>query len=78
MSTSVRPRLTGDRNQCPGCGELFNSTVAFDKHRVGSHQGGKRTCLGVTGMAAKGMFKRDDGFWVSKQMPEEVAACKAK
>lgn len=72
MSTSVRPRLTGDRNQCPGCGELFNSTAAFDKHRVGKHQNNQRSCLSVEAMAAIGMFKRNDGFWVGEKMPDVV------
>lgn len=78
MSTPVRPRLTGDRNQCPGCGELFNSTFAFDKHRVGKYQNNGRSCLSAEGMSAIGMFKREDGFWIGSKMPEEVAAIKAK
>ena len=28
-------KLTGRRNQCPGCSEYFNSLTAFDAHRVG-------------------------------------------
>jgi hypothetical protein len=55
--------LRGDRNQCPGCGQLFNSTIAFDKHRTGLHAGNARRCLSVDEMLAKGMVLREDGFW---------------
>jgi hypothetical protein len=60
-------RLTGDRNQCPGCDEYFNSTAAFDKHRVGQH-GVDRRCLNADQMLAKGMAKNSAGFWVGSPM----------
>jgi hypothetical protein len=55
--------LRGDRNQCTACERLFNSALAFDKHRTGKHEGGNRRCPTVAEMTAKGMVLRDDGFW---------------
>lgn len=63
--------LSGDRNQCRGCGEFFNSTFAFDKHRTGDF-GKDRRCLTVDEMEAKGMSKNAAGFWVSSLMPQEL------
>lgn len=61
-------RLAGDRNQCPSCGEFFNSTLAFDKHRTGDYPA--RHCLSPDAMVAKGMAVSSAGFWVSKPRPE--------
>jgi hypothetical protein len=61
--------LRGDRNQCAGCGELFNSTHAFEKHRVGDHEGGQRRCLTPAEMEDKGMFIGADRFWRGSAMP---------
>ena len=61
--------LRGDRNQCPQCGEYFNSTAAFDKHRTGTH-GVDRGCLKVSEMAAKGMAKNSEGWWVTALNPQ--------
>jgi hypothetical protein len=55
-------KLKGDRNQCQGCKEFFNSTGAFDKHRVGQH-GVDRRCMTKDEMLAKEMHLGDDGFW---------------
>ena len=64
---SIFPRktmkLTGDRNQCRMCGEAFNSTTAFDKHRVGEF-GVDRRCRTAVEMREIGMVLRDNGFWV--------------
>jgi hypothetical protein len=60
-------RLTGDRNQCQGCKEFFNSTTAFDKHRTGQH-GVDRRCLDEPEMLSKGMAKNSAGFWVGSLM----------
>lgn len=62
-------RLTGDRNQCQGCKEFFNSTAAFDKHREGRH-GVDRRCLTAAEMEDKGMAKNAAGFWVGSPMPD--------
>ena len=63
-------KLTGDRNQCPTCSEHFNSSRAFDKHRVGKH-GADRRCLTPMEMRAQGMAKNAAGFWVGSVMDRE-------
>jgi hypothetical protein len=60
--------LRGDRNQCCGCGEYFNSSAAFDKHRHGDF-GKDRRCRSVEEMRAKGMDKNAAGFWVTARNP---------
>jgi len=62
-----RPKLAGDRNQCPGCGELFNSNSAFDKHRTGAH-GVDRRCLTAQQMLTRGMVLGADRFWRGEPM----------
>jgi hypothetical protein len=64
-------KLSGDRNQCPGCSEYFNSSRAFEKHRVGEH-GHDRRCLTPTEMREKGMAKNAAGFWVGNPMKAEL------
>lgn len=64
-------KLTGDRNQCAGCGAYFNSTHAFDKHRRGEF-GIDRHCLTADQMRAKGMVLGGDGFWRGSAMPKEL------
>ncbi|KAK48199.1 hypothetical protein BG58_33165 [Caballeronia jiangsuensis] len=70
--------LSGDRNQCGECGQLFNSTGAFDKHRtgtVGVHDGpGARRCMSVVEMRFYGMVKNPAGFWVKAEMTDEERA----
>ena len=61
-------KLSGDRNQCQGCKVYFNSTAAFDKHRVGEFGGGRR-CLSEDEMLAKRMDRNAFGFWVGSRMP---------
>ena len=61
-------KLTGDRNQCQGCKQHFNSTAAFDKHRTGDF-GVSRRCLTEAEMLAKGMDRNAAGFWVGSPMP---------
>ena len=51
---------------CRSCGVLFNSTLAFDKHRVGDYNLSRR-CLTTSEMAARGMSRLDDGFWVTRR-----------
>jgi hypothetical protein len=64
-------KLSGDRNQCQGCKEYFNSSFAFDKHRTGNH-GIDRRCLTVEEMTERRMCKNAAGFWISSAMPESV------
>ncbi|MDN8037425.1 FDXHR family putative zinc-binding protein [Burkholderia vietnamiensis] len=61
-------KLTGDRNQCRGCGEYFNSAKAFDRHRRGDfgNEENPRRCLSPYQMAKRGMAKNADGFWVTE------------
>lgn len=61
--------LRGDRNQCGMCGQYFNSTHAFDKHRTGEF-GVDRRCLSDDEMRAKGMHLPADGFWRGSKRPE--------
>ena len=67
-----RLNLFGDRNQCPTCGELFNSSGAFEKHRTGDFTA--RHCLTVNEMHALGMARNDRGFWVKAPMTDEERA----
>jgi len=64
--------LTGQRNQCRGCNQYFNSNAAFDKHRVGDFEHGRR-CRTPEEMIAKGMCLNKDGFWITERMPEDKA-----
>lgn len=66
--------LRGDRNECPTCGQVFNSSPAFDKHRAGTFSPPGRHCLSPDQMTAKGMAKNKAGFWVTKPNPREWPA----
>jgi len=44
------------------CSLYFNSTSAFDRHRIGPMHG--RRCLTVDEMLAKGMERNAAGFWM--------------
>ena len=68
----MKRKLTGDRNQCPGCGQYFNSSFAFDKHRTGDHANNGRHCLDAENMEKKGMVLGDDGFWRGRSMPDSA------
>ena len=74
MTIRERRVLRGDRNQCAGCGEFFNSTFAFDKHRIGSHgvhEGSeRRRCMSPAEMLESGMLKNRDDFWVGNPWQE--------
>jgi hypothetical protein len=48
---------------------VFNSTAAFDKHRVGPFTA--RRCLSDDEMLAKGMGPNRYGRWVSEKMTQE-------
>ena len=58
--------LKGNRNQCPTCNEYFNSSTAFQKHRVGEF-GKDRRCRTPEEMLKIGMEKKPDGFWVGSK-----------
>lgn len=74
LSQSSDLKLTGDRNQCPGCDYYFNSIKAFDRHRTGKH-GVDRRCRTVEEMIQRGMLVNKDGFWVTEKMQE---SCKQR
>lgn len=59
-------RLTGDRCQCRVCWEFFNSTTAFDKHRMTPKGETSKRCLSVSEMQARGMVRSGKGFWCTK------------
>jgi len=54
-------KVTNSRCKCSGCGEFFNSTGAFDKHRKGKADA--RYC------DTSGMVKNDGGYWVTALNP---------
>lgn len=56
-------RLTGSRNQCPTCGEPFNSFSGFDLHRVGRIGTSARRCLAPAELATLGWTVSAEGFW---------------
>jgi len=49
-------------SQCGGCGLVFKSVSAFDKHRAGD--GDHRRCLTEDEMRAAGMLVNERGQWV--------------
>lgn len=65
MVTRSNVVLRGDHNQCPSCGQLFNSSAAFDKHRTGDFQSSRR-CRDGLEMLSLGMGINRAGFWVTK------------
>lgn len=73
-------RMSSDRCQCSprtgGCGEVFNSTTAFDMHRVGRH-GVDRRCLRVPEMLSAGMDRNAGGYWVTRLMPVQARTARA-
>lgn len=74
-------KLTGNRCQCKGCGEYFNSAHTFDHHRVGHfapiNRPSTRRCLSVVEMLAKGWLRNEAGFWISGKRPALAAAARA-
>jgi hypothetical protein len=65
-------KLRGRRCQCQGCFEYFNSTTAFDRHRVGNwmNRGENRRCLTVEEMREKGFTLNKSNFWITRSGPE--------
>ena len=60
------PKLSAqsDRCQCRACREFFNSTYAFDFHRIEAWASGRR-CRDRGEMVSVGMRVNRAGFWVS-------------
>lgn len=65
-----RRKLGSNRCQCAVCGEYFNSTAAFDKHRTGDY-GPDRRCRTPFEMTEAGMAVSQRGWWVTslREMP---------
>ena len=68
-------RVGNSRCQCSGfpykgCGEYFNSTYAFDLHRIGMD----RRCLSADEMLAAGMSKNSDGCWIGSKRSDSAIA----
>ena len=61
------PRLTGNRCQCPTCGEYFNGVQPFDHHRIGQYSIDRR-CLTVAELDARGWVRNAAGFWCERAM----------
>ncbi|WP_148667894.1 hypothetical protein [Mizugakiibacter sediminis] len=64
MKPRDRLPLTGNRCQCPACGEYFSRVRAFDRHRVGTVGIGRR-CLAEAEMIARGWQRNAAGYWVT-------------
>ena len=75
--TKVKLKVGSPKNQCPTCGELFNSISSFDFHRtgkfgipdpdkIGCYLKADRRCLSTNEMTKKGMAKNNDGWWMEK------------
>jgi len=63
--------LKGDKNQCQGCKEYFNSIKAFDMHRTGKH-GVDRRCMTVDEMTEKGMSLNASEFWITEKKSQQL------
>lgn len=74
-------RLTGSRCMCRGCGEYFNSTTVFDRHRVGPfapiNRPNTRRCLTAAEMTAKGWLLNGAGFWITAKRPAATVTARA-
>lgn len=58
-------KLSGDRCRCNACGEYFNTTGVFDRHRQGPYTA--RRCMSVAEMEAKGYSVSGRGFWIRRK-----------
>jgi hypothetical protein len=73
QSPTILPRrLTGARCRCSACGQQFNSTTAFDAHRVGDYLPQRRRCLTPEHMIARGMHLNPGGYWITETRTERV------
>jgi len=72
--------LTGNRCRCSGCGEYFNSTSMFDRHRAGDwkDRGSNRRCLSPAELSERGYLKNSAGFWIREGMPASLGRERAR
>lgn len=72
--------LRGDRCLCRACGQYFNSTAAFDKHRTGKYRQftdlgpETRRCRTVEEMLQCGMSKNSADYWITSKMHPDASA----
>lgn len=63
-------KLSGDRNECPTCGALFDTSESFDAHRVGNFatpsKPNTRRCLSATEMHDAGFRQNRAGFLLTE------------
>lgn len=76
------PKLTGNRCRCAACGDLFNSTSAFDRHRAGTFAPlgtwpHARRCLTAEELQAKGWSRNGAGFWIERARQAPTARVEA-
>lgn len=72
------PKLTGNRCQCPTCGQLFSSVREVDRHRIGTYAepgdwAHKRRCMTPAEMDARGWVRNAQGFRMQPR-PEHAPA----
>jgi hypothetical protein len=56
------PKLTGNRCQCPTCGDYFASVRGFSRHRIGTVGTADRRCLTSEELGELGWRRNDRGF----------------
>lgn len=61
-------RLSGRLSQCTGCGEVFSSISAFDKHRA--WQDGRRICRDPAALGMVITSSTNGTRWGERQMTE--------
>jgi len=58
-------KTTHTKCLCTACGDYFNSTAAFDKHRAGQH-GVSRKCMTHEERRSIKMDTNAQGYWVTE------------
>lgn len=70
MRNNPKITLSADRNECPTCGALFETSDGFDAHRVGNFatpsKPNTRRCLSETEMHDIGFRKNKAGFYMTE------------
>jgi len=67
-------QLKGQRCRCGACGELFNSTWAFDRHRQGEYSldANTRKCLAPMEMERAGWNLAAGKFWMTPKRSDST------
>jgi len=70
----ISRKLTGSRCRCTSCGDYFNSTSTFDRHRAGDYDSrASRLCLSSAELILRGWSRNSGGFWIERAMDREAA-----